>query len=104
MDAAEEAGRGRQPPDARGLRGQPSIGDPTLRDRLRQVALPILVLWGDSDQIVDLDYGRGYAAAIPGARSQLLLSSGQVPKIETLDQLLEAIRAFVDRSAAPRHE
>jgi pimeloyl-ACP methyl ester carboxylesterase len=49
------------------------------------------VLWGDSDQIVDPDYGRAYAAAIPVARFQLLTGTGHMPQIETPDQLLEAI-------------
>ena len=41
--------------------------DPTLRGRLANVTVPALVLWGDSDRMVDQDYGRAYAAAIPGA-------------------------------------
>ena len=46
--------------------------DPGLRARLGQVTVPTLVVWGDSDRIVDPDYGRAYAAAIPGARLRLL--------------------------------
>ncbi len=33
--------------------GEPTTPDPTLRGRLSQVTLPTLVLWGDSDQIVE---------------------------------------------------
>jgi pimeloyl-ACP methyl ester carboxylesterase len=45
-----------------------SMSDPTLATRLSNVKLPTLVLWGDSDQIVDTEYGRAYAAAfrMPG--------------------------------------
>jgi pimeloyl-ACP methyl ester carboxylesterase len=74
--------------------GQPLKTDPTLRGRLGQVALPVLVLWGDSDQIVDPDYGRAFAAAIPGARFELLPRTGHVPQIETPEQLLRAISDF----------
>ncbi len=74
--------------------GKPTTNDRTLRDRLGQIDLPTLVIWGESDQIVDPDYGRAYAAAIPGARFLLLSGSGHVPQIETPDQLLQAIRAF----------
>ena len=56
--------------------------------------MPVLVLWGDSDRIVDPDYGRAFAAAIPGARFQLLPATGHVPQIETPDQLLTAITGF----------
>lgn len=56
------------------------------------------MIWGDSDRIVDPDYGRAYAAAIPGAEFRLLPATGHVPQIETPDQLLGAIADF----AAPR--
>jgi pimeloyl-ACP methyl ester carboxylesterase len=52
------------------------------------------VLWGDSDQIADADYGRAYADAIPGAVFQLLTETGHLPQIETPQQLLAAISAF----------
>ncbi len=68
-----------------------SMSDPTLGQRLSTLDLPVLVLWGDSDQIVDPDYGRAYAAAIPMARFRLLTGTGHMPQIETPDQLLEAI-------------
>jgi pimeloyl-ACP methyl ester carboxylesterase len=68
-----------------------SMSDPTLIGRLSALELATLVLWGDSDQIVDPDYGRAYAAAIPMARFQLLKDTGHMPQIETPDQLLHAI-------------
>ena len=71
--------------------GNPSVGDPTLRGRLAAVAVPTLVLWGEADRIGDVDYGRAFAAAIPGARFRLLAKTGHVPQIETPDQVLDAI-------------
>jgi pimeloyl-ACP methyl ester carboxylesterase len=68
-----------------------SMSDPTLRERLGTLKLATLVLWGDSDRIVDPGYGRAYAAAIPGARFQLLKDTGHMPQIETPDQLMHAI-------------
>jgi pimeloyl-ACP methyl ester carboxylesterase len=63
-----------------------SMTDPTLAGRLAT-----LVLWGDSDGIVDADYGRAYAAAIPMARFQLLTDTGHSPQQETPDEVLHAI-------------
>jgi len=68
-----------------------SMSDPALTGRLATVEIPTLVLWGDSDQIVDADYGRTYAAAIPPARFQLLSATGHLPQLETPDQVLHAI-------------
>ncbi len=82
--------------------GQPSMGDPTLRGRLAGIAVPTLVLWGDSDRIADPDYGRAYAAAIPGARFQLLTATGHVPWIETPDPFLRAVWDFADAHALNR--
>jgi pimeloyl-ACP methyl ester carboxylesterase/mannose-6-phosphate isomerase-like protein (cupin superfamily) len=73
--------------------------DPDLEARLGKVGVPVLVLWGDSDRIVDPDYGRAFAAAIPGARFQLLPASGHVPQLETPEALLAAITAFTDALA-----
>ena len=83
--------------------GTPSMTDPTLRDRLMTIAIPALVLWGDSDQIADPDYGRVYADAIPGAQYQLLTATGHLPQIETPQQLLAAISAFTAASNDTKH-
>ena len=71
-----------------------AMTDPTLAGRLAAVRTPTLVLWGDSDQIVDPDYGRAVAAEIPGARFQLLTETGHMPQVETPDQALRAIWDF----------
>jgi pimeloyl-ACP methyl ester carboxylesterase len=71
-----------------------SMTDPSLAGRLSTVATPTLVLWGDSDQIVDPDYGRAWAAAIPSARFHLLKDTGHMPQLETPGQLLQAIWDF----------
>jgi len=76
-----------------------TFADPTLAGRLAGVNVPALVVWGDADRIVDPDYGRAYAAAIPGARFRLLNETGHLPQIETPDQLLAAITEFVEADA-----
>ncbi len=70
--------------------------DPTLAGRLAAVTVPTLVLWGDCDRIVDPDYGRAFAAAIPGARFVLLPDTGHLPQIETPKQLLSTVWEFAN--------
>lgn len=79
-----------------------SMNDPGLARRLHGVTTPTLVLWGDADRIANPDYGRALAAAIPGARFQLLEKTGHLPQIETPEQLLGAIRDFVHHGASAR--
>ena len=69
----------------------PQMTDPTLAGRLASVAVPVLVISGESDRIADPEYGRAYAAAIPGAKFELLAGTGHVPQIETPELLLETI-------------
>jgi pimeloyl-ACP methyl ester carboxylesterase len=52
------------------------------------------VAWGESDQVVDAAYGRAFAAAIPGARFELLRNTGHTPQIETPEQLLPIVWDF----------
>ena len=72
--------------------GSRAMADPTLLDRLSAITVPTLVLWGDSDQIVDLAYGQSYAAAIPQARFEVLPATGHLPQMETPELVVQAIR------------
>jgi pimeloyl-ACP methyl ester carboxylesterase len=72
------------------------MNDPTLAPRLAAVKAPTLVLWGESDRIVTPDYGRAFAAAIPGARFQLVPASGHMPQLETPEATARAVWDFVD--------
>jgi pimeloyl-ACP methyl ester carboxylesterase len=96
------------PPDARAIMaanraaltayaGQ-SMTDPSLASRLGALELTTLVLWGSSDRIADPDYGRAYAAAIPGARFELLRRTGHMPQQETPDQVLRSLEHLTSGS------
>jgi len=74
----------------------PTMSDPTLVARLAGVTAPVLVLWGEADRVVDVAYGRAYAAALPTARFQLLTGTGHLPQVETPRQVLDAIATFVE--------
>jgi pimeloyl-ACP methyl ester carboxylesterase len=72
--------------------GTPAMADRTLLGRLSGIAIPTLVLWGESDQIVEPAYGQTYAAAIDGARFEVLPATGHMPQMENPDLVLHAIR------------
>jgi pimeloyl-ACP methyl ester carboxylesterase len=71
--------------------GSPAMADPTLLGRLSGITVPTLVAWGESDQIVPPAYGQAYAAAIPGARLEVLPATGHMPQMETPDLVLDAL-------------
>ena len=68
-----------------------TMADPTLRARLGELDLPVHVVWGAADGIVDVAYGEAYAAAIPGARFSVIERAGHLPQIETPEELLGVI-------------
>jgi pimeloyl-ACP methyl ester carboxylesterase len=74
--------------------GSPAMADPTLLGRLSGIATPTLVLWGDSDQIVDPVYGRAYAAAIDGARFEVLPATGHMPQMENPDLVVQTFESY----------
>jgi len=72
----------------------PTATDPTLGGRLCKMAVPVLVISGESDRIVSPEYGRAFAAAIPGSRFEVLKGTGHMAQIETPQALLDAVRSF----------
>ena len=87
---------------ALGVYGQePGMRDPKLRRRLGRVRIPALVVWGESDGVVDADYGRAYAQSLPNARFALIPEAGHVPQIEQPERLLALVWEFADSIQAP---
>jgi pimeloyl-ACP methyl ester carboxylesterase len=74
----------------------PYMYNPQLKRWLARIRVPTLVLWGASDGIVTPDYGRAYAALIPGARFSLIERAGHHPEIEQPEALAERVAAFLD--------
>ena len=75
--------------------------DPKLRRRLRRVSIPVLVAWGESDRVVDSEYGRAYAQSFPNASFELISEAGHLPQIEQPERLLTLVRKFSIRSTSP---
>jgi pimeloyl-ACP methyl ester carboxylesterase len=80
--------------------GGPAMADPGLLDRLPDVTVPVLVIWGEADRMIPVEHGRAYAKAIPGARFLLLPEAGHLPQLETPGRLLAAIRDFAETATA----
>ncbi|WAP59042.1 alpha/beta fold hydrolase [Streptomyces sp. S465] len=73
----------------------PSLSDPKLLHRLARVKVPALAVWGENDTVVTPDFGRAYAAAIPGARFELIRDAGHLPAREAPQATFAAIDAFL---------
>jgi pimeloyl-ACP methyl ester carboxylesterase len=82
--------------------GDTSMMDRTLRGRLSAAAVPIRVIWGESDRIADPEYGRAFADAIPNAEFVLLTETGHLPQLETPERLVPVVWDFADAHARGR--
>ena len=74
----------------------PYMHDPKLKRRLSRIHIPSLVLWGEADRVVTSDYGRAFAASIPGARFGTLPGAGHFPHLEQPAAFAQAILDFVE--------
>jgi pimeloyl-ACP methyl ester carboxylesterase len=68
--------------------------NPPMVSRFAAIKTPTLVIWGESDRVVDLDYGRAFAAVIPGAEFVVITEAGHLPHLENADAVFAALDAF----------
>ncbi len=68
--------------------------DPKLAGRLRRIACPTLLLWGDNDRLVPPAYGEAYHKLIPGSELKLIPNCGHLPMFEKESEFVDAITRF----------
>ncbi len=76
----------------------PYMCNPKLRHRLHRIAAPTLVLWGADDAIASLEYGRDYAAMIPGSRFETIPECGHRIYVDRPDLAAQRIDHFARRA------
>ncbi|MDX6347617.1 MAG: hypothetical protein QOF84_2407 [Streptomyces sp.] len=81
--------------------GDPYCHDPKLRGRLHRVTVPVLVLAGEQDGIVPLEYERALADSFPRATFRSIPEAGHFPHIEQPGSVFGAIGDFVDTEVKP---
>jgi pimeloyl-ACP methyl ester carboxylesterase len=74
---------------------RPHLYNPQLRHWLCRIAVPSLVVWGESDRIVTPEYGRGYAGLIPGAAFAPIAAAGHHPELERPQAFVELAARFI---------
>ena len=73
---------------------EPYAHNPKLLGRLGRIDIPTLVVWGENDGLVSSEYGRKFAAAIPGSAFKIVPECGHLPQVERPDRLMEYIIEF----------
>jgi pimeloyl-ACP methyl ester carboxylesterase len=78
--------------------------DPKLRGRLHRVTIPVLVIAGEQDGIVPLEYERALADSFPRSTFRPVAEAGHFPHLEQPGAVFGAIGDFVDTEIKPDGE
>ena len=79
------------------LSWEPWMHNPKLRHRLHRAAMPTLLLRGESDGLVSLDYLEAYARLLPNSSVAAIAGTGHVPHLEQPQTLTSAVLEFLER-------
>ncbi len=72
----------------------PYMHNPKLRGRLHRITIPTHFIWGASDGVVSVDYGRGFCRMIPGATMTVIEEAGHAPYMEQPDRFVDDLLSF----------
>ncbi len=85
--------------------GVEAIAGYDTRERLSEIEIPTLVVWGLNDQLVPVEAALGYHRLIPRSRLEIFERTGHVPQLERparfnalLDEFIESSRPLEARA------
>ena len=77
----------------------PALATERLDDRLGNIKVPTLVVWGKEVRLLPIASGERYAAGIAGAKLVSFEKCGHVPPIEKTEEFVGAVTAFLSGAA-----
>jgi alpha/beta hydrolase family protein len=77
------------------------VGESPLDQRLRALAVPVLVAFGAKDQVVDAREALSAYADIPDAQTAMIQGSGHSPNVEKPAETTRLILGFANSNQAP---
>ena len=67
-----------------------------IRERLRAIRVPTLLVWGAGDPLVPLNYGEAMQQEIPGSRLEVLSRAAHVPMWDAPEEFNRVVLSFID--------
>ncbi|MFY2557192.1 alpha/beta fold hydrolase [Corallococcus terminator] len=74
--------------------------DPSLEERLSEIKVPTLILWGSRDEWILPKYARRFHARIPQSRLVMMEGLGHVPMEEDPHKTVAVVRDFLHQTEA----
>ena len=68
------------------------------RDRLPEIEIPTMVVWGLNDQIVPIEGALGYHRLIPRSRLEIFERTGHLPQLERPSRFNPLLEEFIESS------
>jgi len=84
-------------PAARFAETAGEMGEWVLDGRLDEVTVPVDLVWGEADELMDLDYAARLMDGLPAARLTLVERCGHIPQRECPAALLDALTSVLSR-------
>ncbi len=75
----------------------PDLMHATVLDRAHGLAMPLALIWGDTDRLVPDDSARRLAVRVPGARLTKLRGCGHMPMIERPEAVARELAQFLNK-------
>jgi pimeloyl-ACP methyl ester carboxylesterase len=78
------------------IRGLMADGEGAFWERMANVEIPTLILWGSEDRLVPMRLGRRLAGTMPRAELAVLPGVGHVPQFEVPEETRRRVHAFLE--------
>jgi pimeloyl-ACP methyl ester carboxylesterase len=82
---------------ANGPRLRPADGNAELRERLAEIAVPTLVLWGTADEVILPESGQVFLQRIPNSYRILIYGAAHSLPVAACRQFVELVTDFIER-------
>jgi pimeloyl-ACP methyl ester carboxylesterase len=84
----------------RSILSNPAIDAERLDNKLANIKVPTLVLWGKQDSLLPVAAGERYTAGIAGARLVSFDKCGHIPAVEQSEAFVSTVTGFLGSAAA----
>jgi pimeloyl-ACP methyl ester carboxylesterase len=71
-----------------------------IRERMRAIRVPTLLIWGEADPLVPLRYGEAMQQEIPGSRLEVIPRAAHVPMWDAPEAFNRVVLAFLESGPA----
>lgn len=72
------------------------LGTQPVDDILQTLELPVLILWGDQDRMLNVHWSSQFLEKLPNAELLILENCGHMPMVEAVEESASAILRFVN--------